>query len=113
MVVSKRFVEGSQLTTGAVAYYTAQNVAGVKSLIKKATVCNTTASAATVTVYLVPSGGSPAAANTIVSARPVAAGQTLELYEVENQVLEAGDTLQALASAGTAITLAVSGVELS
>jgi hypothetical protein len=103
-------VEGSQLTTSAASYYTSP--ANTTTIVKKCTVTNTSAGALTVTIYLVPSGGSAGATNTVTSAKSIAAGATYEAYECENHVLLAGDTLQALASAASSLTLKASGIQI-
>lgn len=110
MTTNKKLVEGSQLTTSAATYYTAP--ANTTTIIKKVTITNTSSGAVTVTIYLVPSGGSAGAANTITSAKSIAAGATYEAYEVENQVLMTSDSIQALASAATSLTLQASGIEV-
>lgn len=106
-----RIIPGSQLTTGAVAYYTAPAL--TKCVIKRLTFTNTTATAVTVTAYLVSSAGSASASNTIASARTVAPGETWDCVSAEGQVVEAGGSVQALASSGTSITLIGSGIEVT
>lgn len=101
---------GVQLATSASAAYTAP--VNTTTILKKVTITNTSASAATVTLYVVTSAGTPGAANTVTSAKAIAAGATYEAYEVENHVLAAGDSLQALASAASALSLKVSGIEI-
>lgn len=101
-----RIVSGSQLTTSAVTYATATNE---KIRIERITLCNTTAGAITATVYLVPSGGSAGATNTVISAKSIAAGETYKCPELIGAVIETGGTLQALASANTSITIVGSG----
>ena len=103
-------VEGSQLTTSAATYYTSPS--NTTTIIKKLTVTNTSAGAVTVTIYLVASGGSAGAANTVTSAKSIAPGATYEAYECENHVLAPGDTLQALASSGASLTLKGSGIQV-
>jgi len=104
----KRLVSGSQLTTAAVAYYTAT---AVRARIDNCSVINTTGGAVTATVHLVPSGGTATASNCILSARSIAAGETYIIPGALGQTIEAGGTLQALAGANTSITLVASGVE--
>jgi hypothetical protein len=66
-----------------------------------------------VTLYLVPSGGSAGATNTIISARTIAAGEDYVSPEAAGQVIETGGTIQALAGSGTSITIIASGVEIA
>lgn len=107
---NKKLVEGSQLTTSAATYYTAP--ANTTTVLKKLTITNTSSGAVTVTIYLVPSGGSAGAASEVTPAKSIAAGAVYEAYEAENHVLMTGDTLQALASAATSLTLQASGIEI-
>lgn len=105
----KRLVDGSLLTVAAAIYYTAP--ANTLTTISACTLTNTTAGALTATVYLVPNAGSPTAANTVLSARTLAAGESLNVGSAIGQTLSAGGTLQALASAGASISLVASGYE--
>jgi hypothetical protein len=107
----KRLVNGSQLTASAATYYTAG--ANTKAVIKAASLVNTTAGAVTATVYLISSGGTAGATNTLISAKSIAAGETYNCPELVNHVLEAAGFIQALAGSATAITLVVSGVEVT
>lgn len=108
----KRFVSGSQLTTGTATYYTAPS--NTKARITQCVITNTSAGAETAKVHLVPSGGSADDTNVVFddSVTSVAAGETKTITGAIGQVLEAGGTIQAIASAGTALTLVVSGYEI-
>lgn len=79
-----------------------------RAIITKLIFLNTTATARTVTVHVVRSGGSIADNNQVVSAMTVpvetVAPQGVECYGVEGIVLNPGDFIQAFASAGSAIT---------
>lgn len=109
-ITPKRLVSGSLLTTSAATYYTAT---GVKTRIDACALTNTSGGAVTATMHLVPSGGSAAASNRILSARSIAAGATLVVPGAIGQWLEDGGTLQALAGTGAAVSLVASGVEYS
>lgn len=98
---------GTQLGTSAAALYTAP--ANTRAVVKKATFTNTSAGAVTFTVYRVASGGSPGDANTIIKAKSLAANESYTCPELSNQVIGPGDSIQALASAGTSITAVISG----
>lgn len=108
---AKRLIAGSQLTTSAATYYTAPAL--TQCVIRKISCTNTTGGAVTVTLYLITSGGSASASNTIASAKSLAAGETWSSPDVEGHVLEAGGFIQALASANTSITILGSGIELT
>lgn len=109
-ITAKTFVEASQLTTGATTKYTATSVVGI---IDKATCTNVSVAAATLTVYLVASGGTAGPANATVYQKTIAAGYADTLPELVGHILNAGDFLSALASAATALNLRVSGREVS
>ncbi len=108
MVTLKRLVEGVQLATGVATLYTAPE--NTRAKIAILTVTNTTGTARTVTIHLVAPGDTASAANMVVSAKTIGANQDLVISSA-GQVLEPGGSIQALASAGSAITLMASGVE--
>lgn len=108
-ITPKRLVAGSQLTTSAATYYTAPAV--TKTRIEACALTNTTAGAITATLHLVASGGTATTSNCIMSARSIAAGKEIVASTAIGQWLEAGGTIQALASAGNSISLVASGVE--
>lgn len=101
---------GTQLTTSAATYYTVPS--STTTVINSVALTNTTAGAVTATVYLVASGGSASASNTVLSARSLAAGETYLVPGCAGMVLAAAGTLQALASANTSISLMASGTEI-
>lgn len=93
----------AQIAATATAYYTVG--ANKKARVLNLTVCNTTGAAHTYTVHRVPSGGTASATNMIISARPIAAGETQLVRELIGKVLAAGDTIQALADAATSLSI--------
>lgn len=105
----KRIVSGSQLTTSAATYYTAP--AATTTTISACTLTNTTGTAQTATLHLVPPAGSAADSNCILFEYTIAAGASYNVPGAIGQTLPAGGTIQALASAGSAITIVASGYE--
>jgi hypothetical protein len=97
-------IAAAQLTTSSATYYVAPT--GTTSTVNNLSLTNTSANPVTVTIYRVPALGSPAASNTIMSAFSLSAGQTYVPPQAIGLQLETGMTLQALASAGTAVTIA-------
>lgn len=79
-------------------------------VLKAASLINTTASPIAATVYLVPSGGTAGGANTIISARTVAAGESYPCPELVNQGVSAGGAVQAL---GNGLTFKYTAVEFT
>lgn len=98
---------GVQITTAAVAYVTA--TANAQTLIKRAVFTNITGGAVTITVHRVPSAGTAGPTNMIIDARPIAGLGNDLAPELANMVLNAGDTIQCLASANTSINFFASG----
>lgn len=111
MTIPRKIIPGSVLGTGATTYYTAP--ANTRCLIKKLTFTNVSSAAVLVTVYLVPSGGAAGDANTIRKQKTVAPLDVFECFEAENQVVEAGGFIQALADVASDITIQGSGIELT
>lgn len=111
MVLAKKIIEGQQIAASATTYYTSP--ANVRTLIKKLTLTNTTANAITVTLYLIVKAGTAGVTNMVLDAKTVAAHQTLEVFEVENHMLESESFLQAFASSAASITIHATGIELT
>jgi len=109
MAINGKPLAGGTLTTSTATYYTAP--AAVKARIDAFAVANFSASPATFTLWLVPSGGSAGNSNILVSARSIAAGASARVPEAINQWILGGGTIQMSASAGSAITVTASGIE--
>jgi len=85
-------------------FYTVSSLERV--IVKTIDICNTGGSPLNVTVYLVPSGQSAATGNTIIPNIVIAANFLFQWCGA--QVLNEGDTIQAVASA-TGTTINISG----
>lgn len=115
--IPKQLYQGT-LTASTTTLYTAPAVPTVansvalnpKARVTQIRVCNTDSSSRTFTLYLVPSGGTAGATNTIHSAVTIAAS-TDYIYEVCD-ILEAGGTIQGKASVTSVVCLTISGDEL-
>ena len=105
----KQIVPAIQLTNAVVSYYSVP--ANTITTISAMSLINTTAGAVTATVHLVASAGSPSAANMILSARTIAAGESYNVSSAIGQSLPAGAMIQALSGANTSITFVASGYE--
>jgi len=86
---------------------------GKGTILDKVSGTNTTGAAATITVYLVKSGGAAGAANTITSAQSISAGQAYTFPELVGHLLGPGDFIATASGTNNAITLRASGRELS
>lgn len=82
--------------------------AGPTALARRIIVCNATASAATLTLYLVPTGSTAGGANMIMNAVSIAAEET-QIFDLE-QEMNPGDFLALLSSAANTLTVTISGV---
>lgn len=104
----KRLGSITQLGTTNSTIYTAT---GVKAVIKEILISNTTNTAATVTVNLVPSGGSAATTNEILCSVTISGYSTLTFKC--SQVLELGDFIVAKSGTASVLNVIVSGVEVA
>lgn len=95
-------IQNVQLPNATAVQYTSTNLT---TLIDKCTVCNTTGTAATLTIDL---GGSGAAYR-VISARSIAAGETYTCPEVTGQILLSSNTFNAFSGTANALTIRVSG----
>jgi len=109
--VSPKVLYSSQLTTTAdVAIYTVG--AGLSAVIKHGTVCNTSGSAATITLKIIPSGGSVDGTHAVVSAYSLAAGDTLSLTGyLTGCCLGPGDSIHAQAGTANVLDVIITGTE--
>jgi hypothetical protein len=95
----------STLTGSATAVYTSSGNNAVTTMY----LCNFSVTDRTVSIYLVPSGGTAGTGNIIYQNVTIAAGDTY-IIDTERLVLGNGDTIQALASATASVTMTVSYV---
>lgn len=110
VVAQVQLVAPIQLTGSDAAYYTVPALTTIK--IGRAVFCNTDSSPHTITMNIVASGGTSSAANEVIAALSLAAGQTYVSPELAGAVLPAGAMLRGLASAGAFVTMTVSGITL-
>lgn len=106
-----RLVAGVQLTVAAVPYYAAPT--GTTSVVKRGIFSNVTAAPVTITVNVVPSGGSAALTNQVINARTLAPFETYVSPELAGVVLDPGDAIVALASVATSVVFLASGIQIT
>jgi hypothetical protein len=109
-VTVKVLVPPLQMQNSQTTQYTAT---AAKAIIDKATVTNTDTVNRTFSVNLVTSGGSPGNSNLVIDDRTVVPGETYLCPELVGQSLESGGFISTIASAATALTLRVSGREIT
>lgn len=110
-VTAKPLFQAKQAEGAETTQYTTPG--GTRTIIDKFTGTNITAGPVTLTIKLIASGGAAGAANTIVSAKTLQAGETYTFPEVVGHVLSAGDFISTLAGAAASITIRASGREVS
>lgn len=109
MAYTPKRIYSAQPGTTDTLLYTAPSVTPA-AIIKNISVTNTTGAAATITVGF-PAGGALAAANHYLSAYSVPANSTVDFPM--NHVLASGETIRALQGTASAITVHISGIEIS
>ena len=110
-VTVKVLVPPLQMQATQTTQYTSP--ASTKAIIDKATVTNTDTVNRTFSVNLVTTGGSATNANLVIDDRALVPGETYTCPELVGQALEAGGFISTIASAATALTLRVSGREIT
>ena len=108
-VTQVQLVAPLQLANADASVYTAPTQTTAK--VGRAVFCNTTASATTITAGIT-TGGALGASTTLISARPIAPGETYVSPELAGAVIPAGSQLHASAGAATAVTFTASGLTI-
>jgi hypothetical protein len=78
--------------------------------IGRAVFTNTTASATTITAGITPPGSALGASTTMISARPIAPGESYVSPELAGAVIPAGSQLHVYAGAASAVSFTASGI---
>ena len=92
------------MSTSTTTLYTVN--AGLQFTLNDIEICNTTSTPQTFTIYLVPSGGTASAGNALFYSAPIMGNTTVQW--TGQQVLAAGGTIQASASA-TTVSIMING----
>jgi len=109
-VTVKTLIPPKQMESTQTSQYTATSV---KAIIDKATVTNTDTVNRTFSVNIIQSGGSATNANLIIDDRAVIPGETYLCPELVGHELDPGAFISTIASAATALTMRVSGREIT
>ena len=99
----KRFYTG-QPGTSVGALYTAP--AATTSIVQCINICNTTSNPATITLHIVPSGGTAGTTNMYQNAVTIRGNDTLEINKPT--YLNTGDSISALQGTASALTVNIS-----
>lgn len=98
------------LSNAIAVLYTSPN--NKKTIVNKLTVANTGAVAVTADIHVVPAGGSPDDTNKLIPAKVIDGNTSFAAYQLEGQILNAGDSVQAVASVDAVANVMASGVEV-
>lgn len=109
-VTAKVLLPPKQLENSQTSQYTAS---GVRAIIDKATVTNTSAANVTLSVNIVTSGDTAGDENLIVKAKTLFPSETYTCPELVGQVLEPGSFISTIAGAATSLTMRISGREIA
>jgi hypothetical protein len=110
-VIARTLLEAKSAEIAQTTQYTAPS--GTRTIIDKMTATNVTGVAATLSVNLVASAGAAAASNLVLPAQSIAAGTSYLCPEVVGHILNPADFISTIASAVSAITIRISGREVS
>lgn len=110
-VNAKCLIEPLAITNSQVTQYSTP--ASTRTIIDKFSATNTSGTAATLSVNLVAAAGAAGAANLIISAKSLAAGECYTCPELVGHILNAGDFISTLAGTTLVITVRASGREVT
>lgn len=108
--IFKTLVPSKYLEDAETTQYTAVRCTAA---IDKFTATNVSGANVTMSVWLVPVGGSPSASNLIVNARQIAPGATYTMPELVGHPLSDGESIATVTNAASSITIRVGGREIT
>lgn len=106
-LVGRILASGQIAGTSDTTIYTVPASSAVK--VATAVICNISGSAVTVSVSVVPSGGSVDGTHKVISGYSLAAGDSTKLSEIEGAMLDTGAFISLNCSAGSAIDYCLTG----
>lgn len=107
MAITPAFLGSGQMGASNSALYTSP--AGVHTVLKKATFTNVSGGAVAFGIHRTASGGTPSAADQIITGQSLSANQCYIAQELGNVVLAPGDSIQGAAASATSITYMLNG----
>lgn len=107
-LTSKKLYWGTP-ATGEATLYTVP--AATETYVKEIWICNTTGTAATISLSIVNNGGAAATGNLILAARSIPANDFIIIACYEH--MDTGDFISGLQGTGSALNVRISGVEVS
>lgn len=109
-VTIKNIIPRKNAASGFETQYTATNATAI---IDKFTATNVNPATQTISVYLIPQGGSPGGDNVVVAAKSIQPFETYLFPELVGQVLLNGGYIETDVSAGSALVLSATGREIT
>jgi hypothetical protein len=106
-LLGKILASGQLAGTSDTTVYTVPASSAVK--VATAVLANVTGSTVTVSVSVVPSGGTVDGTHKVVSSYSLAANDSTKLTEVEGSMLDAGAFISVIASTGAAVNYLLTG----
>lgn len=110
-VTAKALINAKYAASSLTTEYTTPAL--TKTIIDKFTATNTDSSSRTVSVHLVPSGGAADATNRVTSLLAIDIDESVELPELKNHILNAGDFISVVASVASKVVIRASGREVT
>lgn len=99
--------EATLASSSDVTVYTAPTL--TTTIIDKMTATNTDGSTRTLNVNLIQSGGSVGSGNLIIKALSLSAGATVDITQIQNQILNTGDQISIKADSASVVVVRGSG----
>lgn len=109
-VTAKVLLQATQLSAVQTTIYTVPQL--TTTVVTKVSASNPTAGPVSFAVNIVPIGGAAGAGNVIIPLRPIATVATDACAEMSGQILNSGDFISAIASAGASINVRIDGYEI-
>lgn len=103
-----QLIKPQALSNALLEYYKAP--AQKRVIISKMTLSNVSASADVVDIHIVPAGGTADETNLLLKQKALDSNQSFPVYQLEGQILAAGDTVWAKSGSANAVLLMASGV---
>lgn len=110
-IVAKNIISSQYAPSSDTVLYTA--AANTHVIIDKFIACNSDSGAQTLSINIIPSGGSVGASNLIMKTFSIAAGTTKDFTELQNNILNPGDAISVIASIASKISITASAREVT
>jgi hypothetical protein len=104
-IIPRKLAEGT-----VAAQYTATNC---KTVIDKFTATNVSVSVVSISIYLIPAGGTAGIGNKVVSSKSIAVNETYAFPELVGQSLESGGFISTIATLANSLTISATGREIT